>query len=87
VPVRGSGNIADFGELTMDTEFVDLEKDQQAPTVSRPVLADKERAEIVLLFPGSVVRSFPRSRWTLTVRGESEEGSQTVGTFVMDHTP
>jgi anti-sigma factor RsiW len=87
VAVRLSGDFAGFGELTLDTDFLDLETDQQAPTVSRPVLADRDRGEVVLLFPGSLVRTFPRSRWTLTVRGESEEGPRTVGTFVMDHTP
>jgi hypothetical protein len=51
----------------MDTEFLDVESEQAAPTVSRPLLVDRERGQIFLLSRGSVVRSFLRSRWTLTV--------------------
>jgi hypothetical protein len=87
VAVRLRGEFSGFDELTMDTEFIDLENDQQVPAVSRPVLADLQHDEIVLLFPGEVVRSYPRSRWTLTVHGETGEGRRELGTFIMDHTP
>jgi hypothetical protein len=87
VAVRLSGDFSGYDELTMDTEFVDLESNEQAPTVSRPVLADHQHGEIVLLFPGQVVRSYPRSRWTLTVHGETDAGRRELGTFIMDHSP
>lgn len=87
VAVRLSGDFEGISELTMDTAVLDLESEQLAPTVSRPVLADRDGGEIVLLFPGDVVRSYRRSRWTMTVHGESASGRREIGTFVMDHTP
>ena len=87
VAVRLSGDFASIGGLSVETEFLDIESGERAPTVSRSVEADRERNEIILLFPGELVRSFPRSQWTLTVYGEVEKRRRALGTFVMDHTP
>jgi len=87
VAVRLSGDFSGIAELTMDTTVVDLVSGREAPVVSRPVLADRNKGEVVLLFPGDFIGSFPRSQWTMTVRGETDSGSREIGTFVMDHTP
>lgn len=45
-----------------------------------------EATSILLLFPAEVVRSFPRSRWTLRVSFEAAP-SAPAGEYVLDHTP
>ena len=45
-----------------------------------------EATSILLLFPAEVVRSFPRSRWTLSVSFEAAP-SAPAGEYVLDHTP
>ncbi len=87
VVVRLAADLAGTTDLQLDVLFRDLESGEAAPAVTRPVVADRELGEIILVFPGSVVRTYPRSRWLLTVHGDSSEGHREVGTFVMDHTP
>jgi len=87
VSVRLAGDFSTAGELTLELDFLDLSSGKRAPTSTRSVLADRDAGAIVLIFPGSEVRSYPRSRWTMTVRDPSKPGQPAVGPFVMDHTP
>lgn len=83
VVVRLAASFPEVEELRLDGTFHDLERDETAPLPARAVVVDRELGEVVLVFPGEVVRAYPRSRWTMRVHGEREE----LGPFVMDHTP
>jgi hypothetical protein len=68
-------------------EYRDLESGETAPPETRRITADRDLGEVLLVFPGEVVRTFPRSRWTLRVSGNSPAGRTELGRFVMDHSP
>lgn len=83
VVVRLAASFPQAEELRLDGTFHDLERDETAPLPARAVVVDRELGEVVLVFPGEVVRAYPRSRWTMHLHGERED----LGPFVMDHTP
>lgn len=87
VVVRLVTGVGDVGGLEMEVRFEDLDHGQAVALPARDVVADRERGEVVLVLPGEVVRSYPRSTWTMSLRGESPDGIRDLGTFVMDHTP
>jgi len=87
VLVRLATEFRSAADVTVDVDFRDLETNQAVPTVSRPVEVDREADEILLLFPGEEVRSYPRSLWTLNVHGRTERGEAHFGPFILDHTP
>lgn len=89
VVVRLAADFGDVHKLRLDCDFQDLERRISMPLPTRDVVVDRELGEILLLFPGDVVRSYPRSLWTLRLQGEriaDGEGAE-IGPFVMDHTP
>lgn len=47
---------------------------------------DPASGSILLLFPAEVIRSFPRSRWTMQLSFEADPAAR-FGAYVMDHTP
>lgn len=51
------------------------------------VVRDPSAGQLVLLFPGDVIRSHPRSTWDYRIRVRSPTGVRTVGPYVTDHTP
>jgi len=71
VVVRLAADFTGATSLRLDVSFHDLESGRTAPTASREVVADRLLGEVVLIFPGEVVRTYPRSTWTLRVQGES----------------
>lgn len=87
VVVRLAGKYGDVRDLRLDAEVVDLERDSAIDVPEREVVADRARDEVILVFPGQMIRAYPRSRWTMRLRGEGPGGPAEVGTFVMDHTP
>ena len=87
VLVRLAAPLRDLEELHLDVTFEDLERDETTRLPSRDVVADRDLEEVLLTFPGEQVRAYPRSRWILHLRGESEAGPRTLGPFIMDHTP
>lgn len=81
---------ADFGmaaELTVRVEVRDLGSGTSQALPPREVVPDVERGEVVLVVPGSEVRAYPRSLWTIAVDGEVGGRPVSWGPFVMDHTP
>jgi anti-sigma factor RsiW len=82
---------ADFSSLEglrlrVGVENLDSGESQTLPT--RRVDADRSLGEVVLVFPGAVVRSYPRSLWSLVVEGELGSGDRgECGPFVLDHSP
>lgn len=85
--VRLAADFAGLDRLTLDAELHDLEHDAVTPLPGREVVVDRDRGEVILVFPGDQVRAYPRSRWTLHLRGEGAAGGVEIGPFVMDHTP
>ena len=82
------------GDLLLDVTFEDLERREAAALPPREVVVDRDRDEVMLVFPGAAVRAYPRSRWTMHLRGaeagtgDGRPGSGAeLGTFIMDHTP
>jgi hypothetical protein len=87
VVVRLAGDYGELRSLVLDAEFRDLASGTVTAPPRREVHADRRRDEVILVFPGEVVRSLPRSRWTLRLLGRSTGGSVAIGPFVMDHSP
>lgn len=76
-----------------DAESVDLVADvtlldtgERFSRVTEDVVLDRARGELTYLFPGAVVRGYPRSRWELTARTHDEQ-SRRLGSYAMNHTP
>ena len=87
VVVRLAADYHGLHSLRLDAEVAYLEGGSTVTLPVREVAADRERDEVILVFPGSAIRSYPRSRWTMRLRGEGPAGPAEVGSFVMDHTP
>jgi hypothetical protein len=87
VVVRLADVAPDLRGLRLEAEVVDLERDRTAELPAREVVVDRARGEVILVFPGEVIRGYPRSRWTMRLCGEGPEGPAEIGPFVMDHTP
>lgn len=87
VVVRLAARLSGVANLRLDGTFQDLELQESSPLPVRDVVADADLEEVVLVFPGELVRTYPRSRWTLRLRGETSGGPAEIGPFVMDHTP
>jgi len=62
----------------------DLESGATQPLPARDVVRDDAMGEVVMVFPGAVVRTYPRSLWTLSLESASGES---LGPYVLDHTP
>ena len=87
VVVRLAAGYWEVEDFDLDAELHDLERDAVTPLPRREVVVDRDLDEVILVFPGELVRGYPRSRWTLRLRGEGAGGPFEIGPFVMDHTP
>jgi hypothetical protein len=78
----------DFGEgpAVVDVEFEDLSTGSVATHRDIEVSVDREHRRLTLVSTGDTIRAYPRSRWTMRVRGAEGAGAP-VGPFVLDHTP
>ena len=85
--VRLSGDFGSTGALTAHIDFEDLTSGTVQTLPPRDVLADVVRREVILVFPGSEVRHYPRSMWTIFIDAEVEGGTERIGPYLMDHTP
>lgn len=87
VVVRLAGDFGDAARVDIDVDTADLESGARRATRTRDVAVDHRRGEIVLLFPGDIVRTYPRSVWTMRVKVAHPAGERDLGPYVMDHTP
>jgi hypothetical protein len=85
--VRLAGGSGEAEQLTARFVFHDLTTEDARTLPPREVLLDADRNEVVLIFPGAEVRSFPRSMWTITLDARVGDRPATFGPYVMDHTP
>ncbi len=54
--------------------------------LTEDVVVDRSRGEVTYLFPGALIRAYPRSRWDVTTRIHGEAGTR-LGTYALVHTP
>lgn len=87
VVVRLAADFGEASELSLDVTFHNLESGEVQAPVTRWVSPDRNLGEVILVFPGELVRTYPRSRWNLEVSGELPSGREGFGSFVMDHSP
>lgn len=87
VVVRLAGAFGEATHLDLDVRSDDLDTGTSRAMRNLDVAVDRGLDEIVLLFPGSLVRTYPRSLWTMHVTGATPAGSRDFGTYVMEHTP
>ena len=92
VIVNLAGELHEHASVSMHVETLDLEHDARVEQVLRQVPVDHSCGEVFLMFPGPLVRSYPRSRWTMRLavereESESERPPSSLGTFTMHHTP
>lgn len=71
--------------ITPPPEGVDLSASPEG--VMADVLVDRERGEVVYLHSGDIVRSLPRSVWSLKLRIHGPRGERWSGPYKLDHTP
>lgn len=87
VVVRLSGDFDSFEELALGVDVEDLEAATTTQLPERTVVVDRDLDQVLLVFPGKLVRTYPRSRWTLRLTGHGSSGPAVHGPFVMDHHP
>jgi hypothetical protein len=87
VVVRLVGRFFDISDVELEVDVEDIEAATRVTLPRRPVVVDRDLGEVMLVFPGDVVRQYPRSRWTLRLHGRGNAGVSGRGPFVMDHWP
>lgn len=85
VVVRLAGPFAERDDLVLEVAAEEGSGRAFGDPFAMPVAVDRDGPdEVLLFFPGEVVRGYPRSRWTMHVVDGT--GSRR-GPFVMQHTP
>lgn len=87
VVVRLAADFDDVEGLRLEGKFEDLERHESRSLPTRDVVVDRGLGEVLLVFPGDIVRTYPRSQWTLRLQGSRSGNDTEIGPFVMDHTP
>lgn len=75
------------GLVDLKTEMLDLETGRQSEHFTADVPVDAASGEILIAYAGGLIRSHPRSRWTVEAIVDGPEGKRTTGPYVLDHTP
>ena len=87
VVIHLAGSLSGHSSVSMRIETEDLEHGGRQVRQLPVVPVDRERGELFLLFAGSLVRSYPRSRWTMQLGAAGQEPDASLGTFTLQHTP
>jgi anti-sigma factor RsiW len=85
--VRLAAEFAGSEALAAHVEVRDVGRGASQSMPPREVLPDLDRGEVVLVFPGTEVRAYPRSVWTVVLAGDVGGRTATYGPFILDHTP
>jgi hypothetical protein len=73
--------------IDLATEVTLLPSGETRQQMAEDVAIDRSSGEIVLAFSGDLVRSFPRTRWTMTARLHGAASQRSLGPYTLDHTP
>jgi hypothetical protein len=87
VVIHLAGSLSAQRSVSMRIETEDLEHGGRQVRELPTVPVDQDRGELFLLFAGSRVRSYPRSRWTMQLGAPGQEPDASLGTFTLEHTP
>jgi anti-sigma factor RsiW len=87
VAVHLEGMPRGMTDLAVDVDFLDHAAGARGAQHREGVPVDVTTRAAVLLLPARLVRTYPRSRWTMTGRGHGAAGAVELGPFTMEHTP
>jgi hypothetical protein len=73
--------------VDLTAEAMDLDAGHTESLIRDGVSVDRAAGEIVYLYSAELVRSLPKTRWTLHARVQGPAGTRTVGPYVLNHTP
>jgi hypothetical protein len=68
-------------------QVADLESGGRDTRLTEDVPVDPASGEVVYLYPGDVIRSLPRTLWSVTARVRGPKGEREQGPYTLDHTP
>lgn len=75
-------------QVDVVSEYTDLASGATQTHLSEDVAVDRREGAVVILTPGSVIRSLPRTRVVLRARAVGPEGQERwIGPYTFDHTP
>jgi hypothetical protein len=80
---------ADFmGARRVDVEVVHLEGGRQVGSGRlEDVAVDHSHGELVLLYPGEMIRALPESTFHYQVQAGEAQGPRTLGRYTLEHSP
>jgi predicted anti-sigma-YlaC factor YlaD len=87
VAVQLDVQLAPGETVDIAAEGLDLTSGATQTTLAEDVVLDRERAQVIILYPGESIRALPRSRWTLEALVRGPAGERRLGPYTMDHTP
>jgi hypothetical protein len=87
VVVRLSIDAPEAISVDVDAEVTFQATRERTSRTFENVGIDREAGELVYLFPGSYVRSLPRSTWIMRARLVEPGGPREMGPYRMEHTP
>jgi hypothetical protein len=73
--------------VDVTAEVLDVDAGRAESRLTEDVTVDRAAGEIVYLYAGDLVRSLPRTRWTMHAQVRGPAGARTVGPYVLNHTP
>jgi hypothetical protein len=82
---------ADVAKVDVAVEWTTLDTQAREQSLVENVLFDRAAGQIVLLFSGAQVRSFPKSQWRMEARlsapAETAAPVRSIGPYTLNHTP
>jgi hypothetical protein len=79
--------LADEEAVDLEAESVDLTSGERSSQLMTDIAVDRSAGEIVYAHSAALVRTFPRSRWTMTARLRGPRGERKLVPYELDHTP
>jgi hypothetical protein len=73
--------------VAVSSSMKDLDQGLEGTSVTEDAVVDQSSKSILYAFPGDVVRTFPKSRWVMTVESRDESAPASLGPYTMNHTP
>jgi hypothetical protein len=87
VVVRLGVNAAQGEQIDLEAQIHDVDRGTVATQRTEDVPFQRARGEIVYVYAGDLIRSLPRTRWSLRARLRGPAGIRDLGPYVLDHTP